>query len=136
MKLQESKIKKTTDIEVDIEKEEEKEKENTTTHDKLPTVSQKQVVMAWEVWSQTRAAFKLPPTRITPPEESSLEGARYEPRTEKFDPAKHLRLDRALHRDRYGQSRWETFRDLALLERHRESNVIDLERIATGGVND
>lgn len=105
------------------------------------TYTVEQIDQAYHVWNETRATFDLPSTSITPIEQNSimrafksiglenvllaLEGQRFEPGDEKWHPKNHLRLDRVLHRDAKGQSRWETFRDLALLNRSTKSKEDD-----------
>lgn len=90
---------------------------------------------AFEVWNQTLEHFGLPRTRMAMPQEASLvrairalgfenvvlalEGARYEPPCDRFKPQEHLSIDRTLHRDSKGVSRWEKFKNLALA-RHAE----------------
>lgn len=85
---------------------------------------------AWEIWIETRSTFNLPRINMSQVEERSIarainqigyenvclaiEGQRHEERTDKFDPSKYLKLDRVLHRNARGESRWDTFRDLAL----------------------
>jgi hypothetical protein len=89
-----------------------------------------QIRMAWEVWGETLQAFEIPKQRMAPSQESSiaraikqigfenvllaLEGNRYEKPTDNFEPKDHLSVDRALHRDAKGQSRWEKFANMAL----------------------
>lgn len=52
----------------------------------------------------------------------ALEGQRYEARTEKFNPAEHLSLERVLTKDRHtGKSHWEKLAHLAL-ERREKAN--------------
>ncbi len=92
-----------------------------------------QIQEAHEVWSQTLASFGVPKTPMAAVQENSLaraimqlgfenvilalEGQRYEAPNKTFDPRRHLSIDRALHRDRNGKSRWEEFKNMALANR-------------------
>ena len=106
---------------------------------------------AWKIWCETLKYFNIDPGGISPPQESSiaraikslgyentvlaLEGARYEPNHEKFNPKQHLSIERILHRDAKGQSRWEKFVNLAKANREvTKIKEIDYAKIATGEI--
>lgn len=119
---------------------------NTTTTGNL---THEDIERAYEVWSDTLRHFKIKPSAISPPQEQSLaraikqigienvllalEGARYEPSTENFNPVNYLSIERILHRDGKGQSRWEKFVNLANAHREKNKNKgIDYSKIAAG----
>lgn len=127
-------------------------KETTTTKMNIMPEMSEQIDQAYSVWNDTRNEFGLPPSNISPVEQGSiyralkqiglentllaLEGQRFEPSNDKFNPINHLRLDRVLHRDAKGQSRWESFRDMALANRSKQSSNNEEEearRIAEHG---
>ena len=119
----------------------ERTNEHTTTTEnqkKLDPELKTQIQEAFEVWNETLSTFGVDQSPINSVQEMSLarairqlgfeasclalEGQRYEDATETFTPSKHLSLDRVLHRDAKGKSRWEQFRNMALAarKRHRE----------------
>jgi hypothetical protein len=111
-----------------------------------------QISKAWSVWNDTLEAFGIPRTNIAPPQESSiargikslgienvllaLTGARFESPGKDFRPQDHLTIDRALHKDRFGKSNWERFKNLALESSSKMSAINEEEearRIAEHG---
>lgn len=94
-----------------------------------------EIKTAYGVWTETLASLDVPGSPIAPPQENSiarairqigfenvclaLEGQRHEKPNDKFDPRRHLSVDRCLHRDRNGKTRWEEFKNMALAVRWR-----------------
>ncbi len=107
--------------------------------------TQIQIEIAWEVWNDTLEFFEIPKGNIAPPQESSiaraintlgfdtvllaLEGARFESPGKDFRPQDHLSVDRALHKDRYGKSNWERFKNLALANKGKTKTTKKNPRI-------
>lgn len=122
---------------------------NTHTHTKAvsPKSSlREQIQIAYLTWCETLKHLGVASRSINPAQERSLqlgihslgletvclalEGARYEQKSERFDPRAHLSIDRVLHRDRAtGKTQWEKFQNLALERRAAtENKVWDPER--------
>lgn len=96
-----------------------------------------QIERAYAIWLATLERFGIPPSEIALPQENSiaraigqigfenvclaLEGQRYEKPNDTFDPRRHLSVDRVLHRDAKGKSRWEEFVNMAKAERQKRS---------------
>ena len=110
-------------------------KNTTTTNPPVKPELKNQVTEAFEIWNQTLASFNIPKSPIAMVQENSisraigslgfenvclaLEGQRFEKPNDTFRPREHLSVDRALHRDAKGNSRWEKFKNMALENRHR-----------------
>jgi hypothetical protein len=111
-----------------------------------------EIGMAWDVWNETLDAFKITRTNIMPQQENSLargikqlgldnvilalEGARFERPGKDFRPQDHLSIDRVLHRDRFGKSNVERFKNLALANKSNVNRLTEeeLNDQATGRV--
>ena len=108
-------------------------KNTTTTEPAAPLGDQTRE--AYRVWTETLASFDVPPRPIAPVQENSLgrairslgfenvllalEGQRYEQPNKTFDPRRHLSIDRVLHKDSFGKSRWQEFSNMAAAEQAR-----------------
>lgn len=107
-----------------------------------------QVETAYGIWCQTLETFQIPATPMAGVQENSiaraithlgfenvilaLEGQRYEKPNDKFDPRRHLSVDRVLHRDARGKSRWEEFKNMALAVRSKSDEHEQARRDAEG----
>jgi hypothetical protein len=115
--------------------------------------NQSKISEAWKAWIETLKHFGIPQSKILPTHETSIaraiktigfqnvmdaiEGQRYEQATENFNPKNYLRLDRVLHKDKNGVSRFESLANLARMHREKKiqetSNAEKLRDIALNG---